>query len=459
MKVILHIDFNSYFATVEQQANPRLRGKPVGVTGGDRLKRTVLGAASVEAKRFGVKTGMQIWEARKLCPQIILVPGDSDKYLETTKRFLGILKDYTPYLEVFSIDECFLELYKTRGPASQVSRRASSLAFARCGYAPGPPPGCHPSFCDAEQIALYIKQRIKAEIGEWITCSIGISYNKLMAKLAGSLQKPDGLVVIANQEETMKVLDQIALDEICGIGPRIKKRLNNLGIFDFKTLRKAPLEALLASFKSYGQTLYNMARGIDHSPLIPFYEKGEVKSIGHRHTIDHDTNQEAEIKQILLKLSEMVAARLRAKNLVGKTIHLWYREAFNLASHSSSGNVFFGDGMQNTIHYTHDGLEIFQAAWKIFHLIWPARNATACKAGGNKNKIRMVGLSVSSLKPVLPQNLSLLPETAKQEKIIKTLDKVNDKFGEFTLQRGILLDSTVIRRKPNPFLSERRFKL
>jgi len=145
MKVILHIDFNSYFATVEQQANPRLRGKPVGVTGGDRLKRTVLGAASVEAKRFGVKTGMQIWEARKLCPQIILVPGDSDKYLETTKRFLGILKDYTPYLEVFSIDECFLELYKTRGPASQVSRRASSLAFARCGYAPGPPPRCHPS--------------------------------------------------------------------------------------------------------------------------------------------------------------------------------------------------------------------------------------------------------------------------------------------------------------------------
>src|SRR3989344_8719653 len=119
--MILHIDFNSYFASVEQQANPHLRGKPIGVTGGDkqslrlpdgslRIKRTVLGAASIEAKKFGVKTGMQIWEAKRLCPQIILVPGDSDKYLEVTKRFLGILSSYSPVLEVFSIDECFLQL-------------------------------------------------------------------------------------------------------------------------------------------------------------------------------------------------------------------------------------------------------------------------------------------------------------------------------------------------------------
>src|SRR5687768_12496031 len=109
-KVILHIDFNSYFATVEQQANPRLRGKPIGVTGGDRMQRTVIGAASVEAKTFGVRGGMQLWEAQRLCPQIILVKGDSDKYLETTKRFLNVLKDYSPNLEVFSIDEVFLEV-------------------------------------------------------------------------------------------------------------------------------------------------------------------------------------------------------------------------------------------------------------------------------------------------------------------------------------------------------------
>src|SRR5258708_12282158 len=145
-RTIFHVDFNSYFATVEQQANPRLRGKPIGVTGGDRMKRTVLGAASVEAKRFGVETGMQIWEAQKLCPQIVLVKGDSDKYLETTKRFLNILKDYSPYVEVFSIDEVFLEV-----PTAHL--RGENELF----------PGVH-----LGGVAQEIKQRIRSEIEKWI---------------------------------------------------------------------------------------------------------------------------------------------------------------------------------------------------------------------------------------------------------------------------------------------------
>ncbi len=426
----MHIDFNSYFASVEQQANPRLRGKPIGVTGGDRMKRTVLGTASIEAKRFGVKTGMQIWQAKKLCPQIILVPGDSDKYLEVTKRFLSILKDYSPYLEIFSIDECFLEIESSRKSLESSRNTLDSRLLTLV------------------TMAKEIKSRIRVEIGEWITCSIGISYNKLMAKLAGSLQKPDGLVIIPNQKEAIKVLDRIELDEICGIGSRIKKRLNNLGVFNFSNLRKVPLKSLLASFKSYGQTLYSMARGIDYSPVTPFYEKGEVKSIGHRHTIDHDTNNQEEIKQILLKLSEMVARRLRAKRLVGKTIHCWYREAFTVSSHPGGElSIFQGDSMQTTISCTNDGLEIFKAAWKIFYQIW------------NGEKIRMIGVSVSNLVSQTPQNLSFLPEIKRKEIITRALDKINDKYGEFTLQRGILLTSTKIRRKPNPFLSDRRFKL
>ncbi len=435
MRTILHIDFNSYFASVEQQANPRLRGKPVGVTGGDRMIRTVIGAASVEAKRFGVKTGMQIWQARQLCPGIILVPGDSDKYLETTKRFLNIIKDYSPYVEVFSIDECFLEL------PTEILRLTS---FAQ-----------DDNFTSAISIAQKIKSRIYTEVGEIVTCSIGISYNKLMAKLAGSLYKPDGLVAIENEQAAMWILDRVELDAICGIGGRIKKRLNNMGIFNFKQLRKVPFEALLASFKSYGQTLYNMSRGIDNSPIIPFYEKEEVKSIGHRHTIDHDTSDPAEIKQILLKLTEMIARRLRAKNLVGKTVSCWYRKALNPMSHhiftSEVGMIeylgFSGDGMQMTISYAQDGLEIFKAGWKIFQQIWSG------------DKIRMIGVSISNLKPQNPQNLSLLPETHKQEAITLTLDKINDKFGEFSLQRGILLGSSKISRKANPFLADRRFKL
>ena len=257
MRNIMHIDFNSYFASVEQQANPHLRGKPIGVTGGDkqslrlpdgslRIKRTVLGAASIEAKKFGVKTGMQIWEAKRLCPQIIIVPGNSDKYLTVTTKFINILKDYTPYLEVFSIDECFLQLVGGSSPII---------------------------------IAQIIKRRIRDEIGKFIKCSVGISYNKLMAKLAGSLQKPDGLVVIENEKKAMEVLDKIPLDEICGIGFRIKRRLNNMGIFNFKSLRGVPLDILLLEFKSYGNFLYNASRGIDHTEVIPFFEKEEVAQI------------------------------------------------------------------------------------------------------------------------------------------------------------------------------------
>ncbi len=428
-KTILHIDFNSYFATVEQQANPRLRGKPIGVTGGDRMQRTVIGAASVEAKKFGVRTGMHLYEAKRLCPEIILVQGDSDKYLSTTTKFLNIIKDYSPLVEIFSIDEVFLALDLT---------------------------GRMRKTCEVEnyemviKIALDIKRRIRTEIGEWISCSIGISYNKLMAKLAGSLQKPDGLVVMENEIEAMKVLDKIPLDEICGIGFRIKKRLNKMGIFSFKSLRAAPLEVLLLEFKSYGQFLYEACRGINHDPIVPFYEKEEVKSIGHRHTIDHDTDNLVEIKQLLLKLTELVGRRLRSKKLVGRTVSCWYRQAFHPRGEEMQlhlGGVFTGERMQITIPYPDDGLEIFKAGWKIFHQTWDGK------------KIRLLGVSISNLRPTTPQSLTFLDESLKQEKIIQALDKINNRFGEFTLQRGILLDTEKIRRKPNSFIADRRFKI
>lgn len=421
-KIILHVDFNSFFATVEQQANPRLRGKPVGVTGGDRLIRTVVGAASVEAKLLGVKTGMRIPEALRLCPNLILVRGDSDKYLSVTKKFLNILKGYSDKLEIFSIDEVFLEI--------------------------SPPLAQQALF----NIALEIKNRIRKEAGEWITVSIGISYNKMLSKLAGSLYKPDGLVGIFDAESAMWILDRIELDEVCGIGPRTKKKLNDMGVFNFTQLRKVPLSLLLASFKSYGQVLYNFARGLDESKIVPFFEKEEVKSIGHRHTISRDVSDPDEIKQTLLKLSEMVARRLRAKKLNGKTVSVWFRYAFlNPASHLKGGIVnleisgFSGEGMQITIPYTSDGLTIFKAGWEIFNKIW------------EKEAIRMIGISVSNLKPIMPATLSFLEDIKRTEVITKALDKVNDRYGEFTLQRGVLLTSVKLKRMSNSFLSDRRF--
>lgn len=413
-RIILHIDFNSYFATIEQQANPRLRGKPIGVTGGDRMQRTVLGAASVEAKRFGVKTGMTFAEAKGVCPQIIIVPGEADKYLFTTTKFLNILKDYSPKLEIFSIDEVFLEL------------KDQNL--------------------NVKTIAQDIKRRIKKEIGEWVSCSIGISYNKLVAKLASSLQKPDGLVVIPNPNSAVKVLDITPLDVICGIGPATVRRLAKMGIFNFRQLRAVPLEILITRLKSHGYFLYNASRGIDHSQIMPFYDKEGVKSIGHRHTIDYDTDNLEEVRQVIFKISEMVGRRLRIKNLQGKTIHCWYRPGQG-TSLTKVAPFFENYGMQLTIPYTNDRLEIFQAAWRIFRRIW------------TNQKIRLAGVSVSGLKPILPATLSLLPTTKQQENILQAIDFINNKYGEFTLQRGSLLHTASIHRKPNPYISDRRFRL
>lgn len=427
-KLIFHIDFNSYFATVEQQANPRLRGKPIGVTGGDRIERTVLGAVSVEAKAKGVKGGMTYAEARELCPDIILVRGDSDKYLECTKRFINILKNFSPTVEVFSIDEVFLEL-----PITSLGLKAGDNPFTEYKQL----------FAIGEQI----KQQIKQKVGEWVRCSIGISYNKRMAKFAGSLIKPDGLTILADEIAAMRLLDLVDLTDICGIGYRTRKKLHQMGVTSFAELRKVPVEYLLATFKSYGQALYNMARGVDESPLVTFYEKEEVKSVGHRHTMSHDTADVQKLQQLFLKLAEMVAKRLRAKNLVGRTVTIWYRAAFTKHYFDQTGEKFFGDGMQTTIANSHDGLVIYRAAWELFSRIWRGES------------IRMAGIAVSNVRSMKPENLSLLPEVNRGKVITTALDIVNDRFGEFTLQRGLLTGSHKMKRMPNPFLSDRRFKI
>jgi DNA polymerase-4 len=455
--IFLHIDYNSYFATVEQQANPRLRGKPIAVTGGDRMERTVVGAASIEAKALGVGTGMPIFEAIRVCPQLILVRGDSDKYLACTKRFINILKDYSPLLEIFSIDEAFVELrfptgiptfergYKKKVLVNKSSHVAVNGGYESCGIE-------EKDFDDvawnyAIQIATEIKERIRQEIGEWIRVSIGISYNKTLSKLAGSRQKPDGLQIIADETAAMMVLDQIPFDDICGIGPRTKKHLFNMGICDFPTLRKVPLSILLAAFKSYGNFLYNIARGENYDLLIPFYEKEEVKSVGHQHTLSRDTNDIFELQQILLKMSEMVAKRLRDKNLIGKTVVCFFRSAYNEEFFQTTGHRFYSNGMQTTVIPTGDGLEIFKAAWSSFIKMW------------DKENVRLLGVSVSNVQNKYESTLSLLPEVHRTEKITEVLDHVNDRFGDFTLRRGTLLGASGFRRKPNPFMSDRRFKI
>src|SRR5512135_2899917 len=183
-RIILHIDMNAFFASVEQQCNPALRGKAIAVIGA--AKRTVITTCSYEARAWGVKTGMTVHEGRQKCPGLIFVVGDNRKYTWTSAQIVRIFLDYTPLVEVFSIDEAFLDV-------------TGSLRI----------------FGSAERIAYLIKARIRHHFG--LTCSIGIAPNKLLAKLASDMQKPDGLTVI-RPDEVARVLDRVPVKDLCGVG-------------------------------------------------------------------------------------------------------------------------------------------------------------------------------------------------------------------------------------------------
>src|SRR5579872_565842 len=205
MKTILHIDFDSFFASIEQQDHPGLRNKPIGVTAA--TSRTAIIAASKEAKKMGVVGGSSYWQAKKICPQIITTPAHFVRYFEISKKFIQICRLYSPFLEVFSIDELFLDITTTQK-----------------------------LFGGTDNLMKRLKNHIKREMGEIITVSIGVSYNKMLAKMASGMDKPNGITKIT-LDNVDSVYEKAALTDVCGIGHRIEKRLTMLGVKTLLDLR------------------------------------------------------------------------------------------------------------------------------------------------------------------------------------------------------------------------------
>src|SRR5512136_1006250 len=227
-RTIMHIDMNAFFASVEQQCNPHLRGKPIAVIGS--AKRTVITTSSYEARAYGVKTGMNVYEAKQRCPHLILVIGDNRKYTWTSSQIIKIFKEFTPQVEVFSIDEAFLDV-------------TGSLRL----------------FGSAERIAYLIKAGIRHQFG--ITCSIGIAPNKLLAKLASDMQKPDGLTVI-RPEEVSRILETVPVKDLCGVGRKTARQLALYGITSCGDLGRFPVGVLRQRFGVIGERLQQMGRGL-----------------------------------------------------------------------------------------------------------------------------------------------------------------------------------------------------
>ncbi len=383
-KTILHIDMDAYFASVEQKANPHLRGKPVMVCG-DPKGRSVVTTASYEARTWGVKTGMNLWEAKKLCPQGILIPCDPDKYVETSLKLHSIYQDFTPIIEVFSIDESFLDITGTKR-----------------------------LFGDPFKLAQKLKKRIKEEMG--LTCSVGIASTKLLAKLASDLKKPDGLFWLKDGE-VPGFLKDLPVSEICGIGPKLTLFLNRLGIRTCGQLSCYPLELLQQRLGKVGINLHRMALGLDEGPVLLAEEEEEVKSVGHSITLPQDTYKREVAKKHLLSLSEQVARRLRRKHHQGKTISLFIRFP-----------DFSDFSRQKTIRkFIHDGREIYQTALSLLEGI----NIETLG-------VRLIGVSISNLVKGTDQ-LSLFRDEWRKQILLAAMDKVNDRYGEFTLTWGRLL--------------------
>lgn len=408
-KTILHIDFDSFFASVTQQHHKELRGKPIGITASN--SRTCIIACSKEAKKFGIKNGVSSYAAFRLCPKLQLVPADFTKYWEISKNFINICKDYSPYVEVFSIDELFMDVTQT----------------------------AH-LFGGTSLLIKQIKTRIKDEIGEYITVSVGVSHNKLLAKLASDLKKPDGVCVITEQNLD-RVYKSIKLTDMCGIGSRITQRLNTMGITTLLKLRKVPLPYLVAEFGEVEAVfLHNTAFGIDYSEVMSYSTVLKVKSVSRNYCLPKNEYNKRVVLQNIDELCEEVALKLRRLNKVARTVGF---------SFSGSTSFKARKTYQRPFDRGHD----------MFLYIRSLLNKDEFLK--DNNYIRQICVWTSNLQEKKLTPLSLFTFDQKQEKVLKTVDYLNDKFGHHTVRNGFLLYSEKLTTVPNGYLADKyeRIKL
>ena len=401
-RVILHIDFDSFFASVEQQDNPLLRNKPLGVTATNG--RTCIIASSREAKRLGIKTGARTYEAFQLCPTLKLVSANFVKYFEISKKFLAICQNFSPEVELFSIDEVFIDITLTNH-----------------------------LFGGSYKMINKIKKEIKEEIGEYITVSIGISHNKLLAKLASGINKPDGIFKIT-KNNLEAVYAKSKLTDMCGIGERIKLRLNKIGIYSLLGLRDANLSLLISEFGDYqGQFLKNIGLGEDSNSLSSFTQAPSVKSVGRNYCLPKNEYNKTVVLQNLFELCEEVGIKLRRLNKKARTVGFSLRGNYNI------------NGRKTYQNYFDTGKEIFAAC---FSLSYPHLSS------GSTKYVRQISVWVSNLEDSINTPLSLF-DPPKADSLQKTIDKINERFGDHTIRNGFLLYADKLTTVPNGYMADK----
>lgn len=412
-RVTLHIDFDSFYASCEQQVNPVLRGKPIGVTA--EHGRTCIIASSREAKKFGIKAGSRTFEAKKACPKIIFVPAHFEKYYKVSKKLLNICKDYSPYVELFSIDEVFINMNQTLH--------------------------LYPTL---EYIARDIKRKVRERIGEIITVSIGVSHNKLLAKLASSINKPNGFGVI-DKSNLDKIYSKASLTDVCGIGKRVETRLNKIGVYTLLQLREVSIETLAREFGPfYSQALLNIGMGVDETPVVPIEESPEAKSVGRNYCLPHNEYNPQKILETIYELCEEVAISLRKIHKKARTVGLSLR-----------GSIDFN--RQETIgRFINLEQDVFQVCkFLLFDKDQPINKDQPCSrlilnTINTKGYVRQISVWVSNLQDENYITSSLF-DNPKREKVAQITDRINEKFGDHTIRNAALLYTEKLTTKPNGY--------
>jgi DNA polymerase IV len=400
-RLVCHVDMDAFFVSVEELLDPSLQGKPV-VVGGNRDQRGVVAAASYAARKFGVHSAMPLHTAARLCPSAVFIEGSPHRYREYSRKIFAVLNGFSPQVEMASIDEAYVDLTGTErlwGPPLKMA--------------------------DALHQAIQTEANLK--------CSLGLASSRLVAKVSSDQAKPNGVLYIVPGQES-RFLAPLDVRKIPGVGKRTEASLHNLGIRQVGDLARLEESFLASHFGRWGLALAGKARGEDAGGWFDsaIGEADDPKSISHEHTFSEDTSNQERLETTLLKLSEMVAKRLREHRLYSRTIQLKLRdEDFSTVTRACTLD-----------HATQLDGEVAVAVIRLFHHAWDGQTP-----------IRLVGVHAGSLQPAEGQlNLLEEPHVARLREAFRSVDHIRARFGENSISLAKTLDAGIRERvHENPF--------
>lgn len=392
-RVILHIDCNKFYASVECLHNPEIRNKPVAVGGSPETRHGIILTKNEIASKYGITVGEPLWKAYQKCPDLIVVPPNFPLYVRFSNMARNIYKDYSDYIEPFGLDENWIDVTGDK----------------RGG----------------ENIALEIKERVKSELG--ITVSIGVSFNKTFAKFGSDYKKPDAVTVIT-KDNYKDIVWKSPCSDLLLVGPATTRKLAGYGIYTIGDLAQSDIGFIKSILGKNGVVIHNFANGIDPSAVSHKDDERALKSIGNSTTTPRDMVTDDDVKSVITVLGESVARRMREQGVKGKTVTITVRDK----------NLYHFTRQCKLQNSTDVSIEIINAAMKIFreNYVW-------------NNPIRSIGVAVSdfNVDEGVQYDLSgTVEKREKLERLEKAVDNIRQRFGNYAVQRASLLKDEKLSR-------------